>query len=30
MCIYIDLFQDIKNEGIFSKIYEDIETLKIQ
>lgn len=30
MYLYTDLLQDIKNEGIFSKIYENIETLKIQ
>lgn len=28
--LYTDLLQDIKNEGIFSKIYENIESLKIQ
>lgn len=30
MYLYRDLLQDTKNEGIFSKIYEHIETLKIQ
>lgn len=30
MCLCIDFVQDIKNEGISSKTYESIETLKVQ